>query len=296
MRSNAQVSIIAAPSSSDRIIYINRQRMKKIYRFSIQTAIFLCITAASAAVAPPGRVARPVDPFRVAELFRPDSTCLATTADAGVPVVRHMKRTAEPNTTTYTGAFQTFHTDSGKQFVYSGGEFLSYKVDIAINGTEATVSNLFNLEKGYPFDNSIDYPVTGTYNASTRTITIPSPREIDKSTKVGLVYGQYTASLMCGHVDSDGTMTPDDKMVLKINEDGSVSSTQNFGAMLYDYSGSPIGFKVVYKGALLSDDLSKPHMAVFTSRLDFGRCYPGDSRDRTFRMFNLSDSSIETSF
>ena len=228
----------------------------------------------------PCTVNRPEQPVAHAETFRPKKT---------------IRRVSEGETYTYRGAFQSFYADGGTVFSYSGGDFLSYDVSISINGTTATISNLFNLVEGYPFDGSQEFEITGKYDQSTNTISIPTPHQLDKATLVGNIFGAYPSALICGTVDHTGQMSPEEELQFHINADGTVSTTQNFGAMMYDSTGSFVGFKCIYKGALMNGDLTVSRPVTFTTDLDFGSCYAGESIENNIRIFNLGNAPLNAS-
>lgn len=229
----------------------------------------------------PCNIVRPEKPAQsVADTFRPK---------------QRIRRASEKEAHTYRGAFQSFYSNDGTVFEYSGGDFLSYDVTVTIDGNTATLSNLFNLVEGYPFDGSEEFDITGSFDAKTNTITIPTPHQLDSSTRVGIVYGAYPAALICGTVDRKGQMTPEPVLRLQVNEDGTISTTQNFGAMMYDSTGSFAGFKCIYKGGMMSGDLSNSRPVTFTTSIDFGSCYAGDNIGKNIRIFNLGKNSLEAS-
>lgn len=277
-----------------RKLYTNQLQIKQHSMKHFYTLMSAGLMAVSAmATPPPSRVAMPSDPFNIATPSRVADPRNAEASTTKVFRPKHrIRSSANSEATTYSGAFQSFYTDEGKQWAPEGGDFLNYDVTVSISGTTATISNLFNLVDGYPFDGSEQFDITGTYDEQKGTITIPTPHQLDSATLAGIVYGAYPTALIAGSVSPTGALTPDSHMVLTLNADGTISTTQNFGAMMYDTSGSAQGFKCVYKGAIMSSDLSKSRLVTFTTDLDFGKCYVGDTNDKTFRVFNLGNSDV----
>ena len=77
---------------------------------------------------------------------------------------------AVTDTVQYFAIAQSFHKDY--TFIYEGGETYSYNIGLAINGTKATITNLFDMynQSATEWARSYDYPVDGTYDASTNKL------------------------------------------------------------------------------------------------------------------------------
>lgn len=190
----------------------------------------------------------------------------------------------------YTGAFQSYY--EYYEFKPDGGEYLTYDVTVTIDGTEATISNLFNLEDGYPWDNSVQQDIKGVYDADANTITIPTPRKFDQATIAGYIYNYSPAVVVCGHVTPDGMLQSEDELVLLISEDGNrISTNQDFGTMTYTTDGTAIGFKCIYKGGVMLDTEVASEIVCLTKSINLERCYSGDKNERYFNIFNLSQAA-----
>lgn len=201
---------------------------------------------------------------------------------------------AEPVETVCRGAFQSFYEDY--EFHPQGGEFFSYPVTFSIDGEKAVVSNLFNLEAGYPEDYSREYTLDGVYDESTRTLTIPTPREFDRATLAGEIYGYLPGVLLAGTAAPDGALTTDPALVFNVSEDGSrLSTSQAFGVMMFSSEGSAVGWKCYYKGGVILDISRGSELVCFTDTLDLGRCYRDAVMPGSLRVFNLSKKSATLS-
>ena len=77
---------------------------------------------------------------------------------------------AVTDTVQYFAIAQSFHKDY--TFIYEGGDTYSYNIGLAINGTKATITNLFDMynQSATEWARSYDYPVDGTYDAADKTI------------------------------------------------------------------------------------------------------------------------------
>lgn len=120
---------------------------------------------------------------------------------------------AVTDTVQYFAIAQSFHRDY--TFIYEGGDTYSYNIGLAINGTKATITNLFDMynQSATEWARSYDYPVDGTYDAAAKTITIPT-------TVNGIVCGNYggyyDTYLLAGNVSTSGTIDPAESLVLML--------------------------------------------------------------------------------
>lgn len=268
--------------------------MKQTLRTELLGAVLIAAATAGSLLWATVSVREPVvakDPLDVRILAKPDNL---SKPDATRPVKRLSERhSAQAEALTFTGAFQSFHQDY--EFNFEGGEFLSYDVSVVLDGESATISNLFNLIDGYPYDNSEQYDIKGSYDADANTITVSTPPEFDIATVAGKVYGVYPLTVICGTVDAAGGITPADELVITLSDDHTRASfDKNFGLRMYTAEGEPQGFKCIYKGALMKTDLTQPELVCFTDALDFGKCWVSQSKEKEFNVFNLG-SDMEAS-
>ena len=131
------------------------------------------------------------------------------------------------DTVQYFAIAQSFHKNY--VFNYEGGEIFNYNVGLAIDGTKATFTNLFNMYEASlsSWSRCYDYPVEGVYDAEAGTITIPT-------TVNGIVCGDYggyyDAMLLAGEISEGGTLTPAEELVFNVTtgEDGQIAAQAVF--------------------------------------------------------------------
>lgn len=227
-----------------------------------------------------------------------DAKILAKTENLKKPAERKTVRkirnrvSTEAETISFTGAFQSFH--EYYEFNYDGGEFLTYDVYVILDGKKATISNLFNLIDGYPYDNSEQFDINGTFDEKTNTITIPTPTEFDLAEQVGLVYGYYPLTMISGKVDAEGGITPAKELVITLSPDHKRATfDKDFGLRMYTPEGASQGFKCIYKGGVMKADLSVPETICFTEKIDFGKCWVNSEKEKELKVFNLGGKAVE---
>ena len=152
---------------------------------------------------------------------------------------KQLQRVGEKvDTVQYYAAMQSYY--SGMTFIYEGGDVLSYNVGIAIDGTKVTFTNLFNLYNPNDYQKAHDLPVSGTYDAQAKTITIPTKTSFAEATICGDFFdGTYPAVLASGTIDSDGKLVPSNELVFNVEGDfDRITTDQAVCAVMYTADGS----------------------------------------------------------
>lgn len=132
------------------------------------------------------------------------------------------------DTVSYFTAAQSYYTSN--TFQADGGEVTTFNVGVAVDGNKVTFKNFFNLD---PSSNE-EYTMTGTYDATTKTITIPASVTFDNATVVASMMEYYVGTLIVGQVDENGQITTDDNLVLHVdgNFDRIYTTNQAVGVLL----------------------------------------------------------------
>lgn len=208
------------------------------------------------------------------------------------PVRKQLPRMEEAavDTVQYFAIAQSFH--SNYEFNYDGGDIYSYNVGLALNGTKATFTNLFDMynQSATAWARSYDYPVDGVYDADAKTITIPT-------TKTGIVCGSYggayDAMLLGGVVSESGSINPSDDIVFDVTTDdnGNISTIKLRDNMLARYS---YGVIRVYKS--FSCNLPNPNAAdiiSFTESADFGEAFVKTDTEKDITLYNRGGKDAE---
>lgn len=205
--------------------------------------------------------------------------------------LRQIKREAA-ETKTYFAIQQSMY--SGYSFAYLSGDVLTWNVDVTIDGTTATISNLFNLDDPTnEYDTTTEADLVGTYDAEAKTITIPTPTEFENATIAGMFYGTYPAVLSSGTVDSSGTLTPTTELVFTVNDDLSMISTeQDYGVAMYAGDGSMSwGFQEIFAKTILTVPTDEANIISFAEAIDFGAVYPNYPLTSTFKLINAGNTA-----
>ena len=208
------------------------------------------------------------------------------------PSVKRLPRRDEAVTDTvqYFAIAQSFHKDY--TFVYDGGDIYSYNVGLALNGTKATFTNLFDMynQSATAWARSYDYPVDGVYDATAKTITVPT-------TTNGIVCGNYGGSydaiLQAGTVSEGGQLTPDDNLIFDVttNEDGSIATITARNNMVAKYTYGTIR---VYKSFTANlPKAGEATLKTFTETEDFGETFVDTETTKNITIYNTGGADAE---
>ena len=194
------------------------------------------------------------------------------------------------DTVQYFAIAQSFHKNY--VFNYEGGEIFNYNVGLAIDGTKATFTNLFNMYEASlsSWSRCYDYPVEGVYDAEAGTITIPT-------TVNGIVCGDYggyyDAMLLAGEISEGGTLTPAEELVFNVTtgEDGQIATITAASHFLAKHT---YGTIVVYK----SFTANIPQEGVadvfsFSESIDFGEAFVNTAVEKTITLYNRGGMDAE---
>ncbi len=227
-------------------------------------------------------------PERVDGIIPQNGAAKAKTAQRTSQLPRYDE--AVVDTVQYFAIAQSFH--SNYTFNYAGGDVYCYKVGLALDGTKATLTNLFDMynQSASSWARSVDTPVDGVYDAAAKTITIPT-------TKNGIVCGDfggyYDAVLVAGTVTEGGSITPADELVFDVTTDDAGTITgftarDNFLAR-YDY-----GTIRVYKS--FSCNLPQEGVAelqTFVETVDFGEAFINNDVEKGITLYNKGAMDAE---
>lgn len=268
--------------------------MKHFLAFTLLGASLL-----ASAVAPQAPVRKGErDPYDLRNLVKPEQIKSDGERLKSAPTKKTLKqmspRREATSSTTYKGVFESFF--EYYEFYHDGGEFFTYDVDITIDGTKATIKNLFNFAAN-PDEACTEEEITGVYDPSLHTITIPTPKEYDKATIVGQYYGSMPIVLLAGTVDANQQMSHASQLVFNVSDDcKTISTQQDFAAMIYQSNGSPYGYKTAYMGAKMKQDYTQPDLVCFSESADFGNLYAGQQTSRFLRVFNFYNDEAMVDF
>ena len=273
-------------------------------RILLPLAALLCLTATADA-----QRLTPQQKINAAELkatLNPsDVTFLATPetveglTDGAVPVAARPVRkapmarldAAEVDTVSYFAVAQSFH--NGYTFNYEGGDIFTYNIGLALDGTKATITNLFDMkaQSAGSYYESYDYPVEGVYDADAKTITFATGN-------TGLACGNYmggyyTAMLVAGEVSESGTLTPAEELVfdLTLNDDGTIATLTSRSAFLARYDYGNIRIYKSFTAVLPNPEVA--NLITFTESIDYGECFVGTSTSKGFQLINTGGKDAD---
>lgn len=208
------------------------------------------------------------------------------------PVRKQMQKLDEAvaDTVQYFAIAQSFHKDY--LFNYDGGEIYSYDIGLALNGTKATISNLFDMyhQSETAWSRSVDYPIDGVYDADAKTITIPT-------TKNGIVCGDYggyyDAMLVAGEISEGGKLTPEDNLVFDVTTDaaGNITGLTARSNFLAKYTYGTIR---AYKTFICNlPQTGVADITSFTESLDFGEAFVNTDTEKSITLYNRGGMDAE---
>jgi hypothetical protein len=215
------------------------------------------------------------------------------------PLVRKGLQRADEtvDTVEYFAVARSFH--HSYTFDPNNGDVKTYKIGVAIDGTKVTFKNLFNLYDSTAYSPTTEYPVSGTYDATAHTITIPTSTVFSEATVVaGFYEGYYPGVLTSGTVDlATGKMSPTDNLVFHVEGDFKrIYTDQDFGVAMYSPDGSSsygLSSGSDYNSFSAYAASSSALLMTPQSDVEFGNTYPGQPMERTLTLVNAGGSSTD---
>lgn len=197
---------------------------------------------------------------------------------------------AVTDTVQYFAIAQSYHKNY--TFNYAGGDVYSYNIGLAINGTKATFTNLFDMynQSASSWARSWDTPVDGVYDADAKTITIPT-------TTTGVVCGNYggyyDALLITGDVSESGNITPADELVFDVttNADGSIATITARSCMVAKYTYGTIRVYKSFTANIPNDKVAT--LKTFVESEDFGETFVNTATEREITLYNTGGKEAE---
>lgn len=209
------------------------------------------------------------------------------------PTLKQIYRETEAQTTTYMAVQQSMY--SGYSFAYMNGDIWMWNVDVTIDGSVATISNLFDLDNpNDPYNTNVEYDIVGTYDEAAGTITVPTPSTFENATIVGSFYNYYPAVLFAGKVAPDGSMEEtDSELVFTINkEKNTITTDRHYGCAMFTSDGSQsYGVQECFASTLLTHQTQGADLLVFAESIDFGELYVNYPISSTFKVANIGDTA-----
>ena len=208
-----------------------------------------------------------------------------------------MKAESTIDTISYFTAAQSYY--AGYSFNADGGDVKTYHVGVAVNGNQVTFKNFFNLYNPNSYAPNVEYDMTGTYDATAKTITIPASTSFANATVVGDLMNYYKGTLIAGQISEEGKITPDENLVLYVDGDFDriYSKGQVIGVAMWTPDGST-NYGVSSSSALLKEiSINLPKegsdLLLFQKSLNFGSTYPSTPITRTATIVNVGNEACD---
>ncbi|MDE6559936.1 MAG: choice-of-anchor J domain-containing protein [Muribaculaceae bacterium] len=228
------------------------------------------------------------------EKLRAPENATPAVAPAAKPTKMRVIKKADAETKEYCVAAQKYH--KSYQFVYEGGDIVTYNIGVKVDGDKVTISNLFNLEaQSTEWSVGVDYDVVGTYDATAGTITIPTLSNFEEATIAGTIGTYYTEVLACGTVTEDGKMAPADELVFNVVGDfEAITTDTSFGIMNYMNDGSMVlGTQTLYRGFYANLPTDEPKLLAFNDSYTLNESFVGQGTSSSFSVVNVSDADVD---
>ena len=275
--------------------------MKKCFTL-IATALFTVAAGAQTLMRTPDAIPENFNPY---DLANPAPTSAlrriarsAGDANVATSKVQHKTiRRAEAAAVKYFAAGQSVF--SNWTYTPVGGDVKTYDMEVAVDGDKVTLSNFFNLYDPSSWAPIQEQSITGTYNATDKTITIPASTTFANSTVVGTIMNYYKGTLAAGTIDDSGTFTPVENLVLHV--DGDFERIYLDGMVAGVYMWAPNGTKNYgissnaqcwkYLTAQKAD--AGGSVMTFCNDIKFGQTYSNMPITKTLTLINSSTNATD---
>lgn len=197
------------------------------------------------------------------------------------------------DTVAYFTAAQSYY--ESYSFNAAGGEVITYDLKIAVDGTKVTFANLFALyDPTSYYGTSLDAPVVGTYDPEAKTITIPTKTNFSEATIAGYFYGTYPAVLMCGQINENKQLVPDDELVFTVEGDFDyITTDQAVCAFMYTTGGQSYGIQEAFKKMHIQKPTADAKLVSFGELVNLGQTFPDYEVSSSYKIVNLGQTAAE---
>ena len=179
-------------------------------------------------------------------------------------------------------------------FVYEGGDFQLWSIDVTIDGTNVTFDRLFNVEFFSPdYNPYVDVSVTGVYDAEAKTVTLDAPSGAS-GTVVATGNGSFL-TVLSGDVTEKGQLSSDGKLVFDVLTDdkGNITRmTARKAIVLPTYYGSySYGNNAVYRQFIINLPGDEAYLLATKTSVDFGETFVGEDVNGQMELLNLGGAT-----
>ena len=201
-----------------------------------------------------------------------------------------MRKTTEA--VEYLVAAQSFTKDY--TFIYEGGDFNLWNINVTVDGTDVTFEHLFHIEALSPEWNPyIDEVVTGAYDAEAKTVTVAAPTGAN-GTVVATGNGSFI-TVVSGEVSEAGQMSPVGNIIFDVltDADGNITRmTSRYPIALPTYYGSSTyGNNAIYRQFIINLPGDDADLIATTTSLDMGQVFLGEEIPSEMQLLNMGGAT-----
>jgi hypothetical protein len=234
----------------------------------------------------------PVNSQKVLDDFAREQAAKTTTTTLRRAGMTKAKKRTDAEPVKYLVAAQSHTVDYS--FVYEGGDFSVWDIDVTVDGTDVKFEHLFHVEALSPEWNPYyDEVVTGVYDADAKTVTIAAPSGAN-GTVVATGNGSFL-TVISGEVSPAGQMTSNGSVIFDVEtaNDGTITRmTSRYAIALPTYYGQyTYGTNAVYRQFIINLPGDDASLLVAKTSLDLGKCFVGEEISSAVRVINLGGAT-----
>lgn len=179
-------------------------------------------------------------------------------------------------------------------FVYEGGDFSVWDIDVTVDGTEVTFEHLFHVEALSPSWNPfVDEVITGVYDAEAKTVTIAAPTGANGTV---VATGQSSfITVVSGDVNESAQLLPDDKLVFDVetNASGTITRmTARKAIVLPTYYGTATyGNNAMYRQFIINLPGEDASLLPTSTSVEIGECFVNEEATGKLQVINLGGAT-----
>ena len=201
-------------------------------------------------------------------------------------------RLADAEPVKYLVAAQSYSKDY--TFVYEGGDFSVWDINVTIDGTTVTFEHLFHVEALSPEWNPfVDELITGVYDADAKTVTVAAPAGANGTV---VATGQSSfITVVSGVVNEAGQLKPEDALVFDVLTDanGTITRmTSRYAIVLPTYYGTTTyGNNAVYRQFIINLPGDDAQLLPTASSVELGECFLNEEVSGSMKVINLGGAT-----
>ena len=192
----------------------------------------------------------------------------------------------------YLVAAQSFTKDY--TFVFEGGDFSVWDINVTVDGTDVTFEHLFHVEALSPDWNPfIDEVITGVYDAEAQTVSIAAPVGANGTV---VATGQSSfITVISGEVNESAQMSPEGYVIFDVltDADGKITRmTSRFPIALPTYYGQyTYGNNAVYRQFIINLPGEDASLLATSPSVEIGECFLNEESTAKLQVINLGGAT-----